>query len=106
MENNSNEIKSTIINIKDNNILLDENFQIKLIKLIIEDEKFSEQVLEILKPDYFDSILTKIILKYIFDYYSKYNLIPEYNTIINLINEKESDSVLKERLIDLLHTVW
>jgi len=103
MENNSNEIKSTIINIKDNNILLDENFQIKLIKLIIEDEKFSEQVLEILKPDYFDSILTKIILKYIFDYYSKYNLIPEYNTIINLINEKESDSVLKERLIDLLH---
>ena len=103
MENNSNEIKSTIINIKDNNIWLDENFQIKLIKLIIEDEKFSEQVLEILKPDYFDSILTKIILKYIFDYYSKYNLIPEYNTIINLINEKESDSVLKERLIDLLH---
>ena len=83
MENNSNEIKSTIINIKDNNILLDETFQIKLIKLIIEDEKFSEQILEILKPDYFDSILTKIILKYIVDYYGKYNLIPEYNTIIN-----------------------
>jgi len=103
MENNSNEIKSTIINIKDNNVLLDENFQIKLIKLIIEDEKFSEQILEILKPDYFDSILTKIILKYIVDYYGKYNLIPEYNTITNLINEKESDSVLKERLIDLLH---
>jgi hypothetical protein len=77
MENNSNEIKSTIINIKDNNILLDETFQIKLIKLIIEDEKFSEQILEILKPDYFDSILTKIILKYIVDYYGKYNLIPE-----------------------------
>lgn len=101
--NNLNEIKSSINNIKDNNILLDDKFQTKLIKLIIEDEKFSEQILEILKPEYFDSIFTKIILKYIIDYYNKYNLLPEYDTINNLINEKESDSLVKEKLIDLLH---
>lgn len=101
--NNSNEIKSTIINIKDNNILLDDKFQTRLIKLIIEDERFSEQILEILKPEYFDSIFTKIILTYIIEYYTKYNLIPEYDTINNLINEKESDLIVKEKLIDLLH---
>lgn len=104
MENaNSNEIKSTLNNIKDNNVLLDEKFQTKLIKLIVEDERFAEQILEILKPEYFDSILTKIILKYIVDYNNKYNLLPDYDTINNLINEKESDIVLKERLVDILH---
>lgn len=100
---NNNEIKSTLNNIKDTNILLDEKFQTKLIKVIVEDERFAEQILEIIKPEYFDSILTKIILKYIVEYNHKYNLIPDYDTISNLINEKESDSILKERLIDVLH---
>ena len=102
LEENRNEITNTIINIKDNSILLDEKFQTKLIKLIIEDEKFSEQILEIVYPDYFDSLLVKIILQYIISYNNKYSLIPEYDTLQSLINEKENDSVLKEKLIDLL----
>lgn len=99
---NNNEIKSSISNIKDKNILLDEKFQVKLIKLIIEDERFSEQILEMIKPDYFDSVLTKIILKYIIDYFLKYNLIPEYDTLNSILKEKESDLLLREKLIDLL----
>lgn len=105
MNNNSNEIKSTLNNLKDNNVLLDEKFQTKLIKLIVEDERFAEQILEIIKPEYFDSILTKIILRYIIEYHNKYNLIPDYDTISNLINDKESDIILKERLIDILQVL-
>lgn len=102
MEGVKNEIQNSIINIRDNNVLSDEKFQTKLIKLIIEDEKFSEQILEILRPEYFDSILTKIILKYIIDYSLKYNLVPGYDTLHSLVNEKESDMLLKEKLIDVI----
>ncbi len=100
--NQDNQILESIGSIKDVNIIADEKFQNKLIKLIIEDEKFSEQILEIVKPEYFDSVLVKIILRYLIDYYNKYNLIPEYDTILSIINEKESDSIIKERLIDIL----
>lgn len=99
---NKNEIQNTIISIKDSNILSDEKFQIKLLKLIIEDEKFSEQILEIIMPEYFDSLLTKIILKYIIEYYNKYNAIPQYDTLQSLVVEKESDALVKEKLIDVL----
>lgn len=100
--NNKNQIQSTIISIKDTNILCDERFQMRLLKLIIEDEKFSEQILDIVIPDYFDSTLTKLILRYILDYTQKYNAVPSYDTIQSLVLERESDAILKERLIDTL----
>jgi replicative DNA helicase len=74
----------------------------RLLKLIVEDEKFSEQILDIIIPEYFDSILTKIILKYILEYCNKYNAVPSYDTIQSLILEKESDAILKEKLVDML----
>lgn len=100
--NRNNEIQNTIISIKDTNVLCDERFQMRLLKLIVEDEKFSEQILDIIIPEYFDSILTKIILKYILEYTNKYNAVPSYDTIQSLILERESDAILKEKLIDML----
>ena len=102
MENN--EIKSAIKNINQPLTLLDLNFQKKLLKVIAEDKQgeFSTQIIDILKPEYFDGIHMKTIIRYILDYVTKYNIIPEYQTLRDIINEREIEGHLKDNLIELI----
>jgi replicative DNA helicase len=103
MENNI-EIKSAIKNVNQPLTLLDLNFQKKLIKVIIEDKQgeFSTQIIDILKPEYFDGIHMKTLIRYILEYVTKYNIIPEYQTLRDIINEKEIEGPLKDNLIELI----
>lgn len=102
MENG--EIKSAIKNVNQPLTLLDLNFQKKLIKVIIEDKQgeFSTQIIDILTPDYFDGIHIKTLIRHILEYVTKYNIIPEYQTLKDIINEKEAEGPLKDNLIDLI----
>lgn len=105
MENN--EIKSAIKNVNQPLTLLDLNFQKKLIKVIIEDKQgeFSTQIIDILKPEYFDGTHMKTLIRYMLDYVTKYNIIPEYQTLRDLINEKEAEGVLKDTMLEYLTLV-
>ena len=105
MESNNNiEIKSAIKNVNQPLTLLDLNFQKKLIKVIVEDKQgeFSTQIIDILKPEYFDGIHMKTLIRYTLDYVTKYNIIPEYQTLRDIINEKENEGPLKDNLIELI----
>jgi len=103
-DNGNGEIVSAIKNVNQPLTLLDLNFQKKLIKVIIEDKQgeFSSQIVDILKPDYFDGIHMKTLIRYILDYVTKYNVIPEYQTLNDIIREKESDGPLKDHLLELI----
>lgn len=98
------EINSAIKNINQPLTLLDLNFQKKLIKVIVEDKQgeFSTQIIDILKPEYFDGIYMKTLIRHILDYVTKYNIIPEYQTLQDIINEKEIEGQLKDNLIELV----
>jgi len=98
------DIKSAIKNINQPLTLLDLNFQKKLIKVIIEDKQgeFSSQIIDVLKPEYFDGVHTKTLIRHIMDYVNKYNIIPEYQTLRDIINEKEAEGILKDNLLDLV----
>lgn len=102
MENN--EIKTAIKNVNQPLTLLDVGFQKKLIKVIIEDKQgdFSTQIIDMLKPDYFDGIHLKTLIRHILEYVSKYNIIPEYQTLRDVINEKELEGPLKDNLIEFI----
>ena len=111
MENNDSrnngEIKSAIRNVSQPLVLLDLNFQKKLIKVIIEDKQgeFSSQIIDILTQDYFDGIHMRTLVKYMLGYVSKYNIIPEYQTLKDIINEKEAEGPLKDNLIEMISII-
>ena len=46
------------------------NYQLSLLKLIIEDRKFSETIIEVIEPDYFDNSGMKFIVQNIKEYFS------------------------------------
>jgi len=102
MENG--EIKSAIKNVSEPLTLLDLNFQKKLIKVIVDDKQgeFSTQIIDILKPDYFDGLQIKTLIRYIIEYVTKYNIIPEFQTVRDVVNEKEAEGVLKDNLLELI----
>ena len=86
----------------------DEKFQIKLIKLIIDDANtpgegnFADNIIDIINVKYFDNIHNQILINYIINYVSEYNSIPSYDILINIIKDKESPEN-QTYLIDILN---
>ncbi len=98
----SNDLMKLVGKMSDDKVLLDEKFQKKLIKIIIEDDSFSEQVIDLLKEDYFDGIMSRSVMNYILGYFSKYNTVPKYDTLVNIINEREKDENTRNCLKEFL----
>ena len=61
------------------------SFQVKLVKQLIEDNKFSEGIIDIIDPKYFDNEYLRLIVAAIKNYYEGYETIPNYVTLIELI---------------------
>ena len=53
----SGKLKNALESINAPNQLLDSNFQKKLIKVIIDDDKYAEQIIDIININYFDGVL-------------------------------------------------
>jgi len=103
MENNTNnDIVNVIEAMKQPKKLLDDKFQKKLIKVIIEDDQFAKEIIDMLNEEYFEGILPVTIINYILNYYEKYSSIPNYETLTDVINSKESDDNTKNHLIEFL----
>lgn len=106
MENNNiienNDISKIVNNIKQPNTLLDEKFQKKVIKIFIEDTDFSNQVVDMLLAEYFDGIHANVLMKHILGYFHKYNAIPSYDTIQDIISDQEKDDTLRTHLTEFL----
>lgn len=107
-EINANEIVDAFDNVDDysgrKEAMKESSFQTKLIKCFIEDEEFSQQILDILYAKHFDNIQHKILFQHISKYIAKYNFIPNYETLISLIKYKEV-GIQQEQLIELIDIV-
>ena len=57
------------------------SFQIKLVKQMIEDTKFSESIIDVISPNYFDNEYIRLIIASVKDYKDNYETIPTYETI-------------------------
>ena len=97
-----NDLNNIVTNIKQPNKLLDDTFQKKIIKILIEDDQFSKDIIDMLKVEYFDGILPVTIINYIMEYLEKYGSIPNYDTLLDLIHIKESDDSTKNHLIEFI----
>ena len=56
------------------------SFQVKLVKQLIEDQKFSESIITIIDPNYFDNEYMRLVVASVKNYYEKYETIPSYDT--------------------------
>jgi replicative DNA helicase len=75
---------------------LGRDFQQKLLKAIIEDKKYAERIIDVLDSKYFDNNSFKFIMENIKELYSKYGVVPDYETIrLKIINENGDNQSTK-----------
>jgi len=101
----NNDLGLIINNIEQPSFLLDEKFQKKAIKILIEDDQFSKDIIDMIKEEYFEGILPATVVSYVLKYFEKYGNVPNYDTLFDLINIKETDETFKNHLIEYVRIV-
>ena len=81
------------------------SFQSKIIVSLLNDVKFTKQIIDILEVSYFDSDSNKFIIKTIQDYFTKYKTVPTMEALKVFIDDIEND-VLKSGVVDFLRQAW
>ena len=57
---------------------LGHDFQVSLLKTIIEDKKYSGTIIDVMEPKYFDGPYFKYLITNILELYKRYKSIPDY----------------------------
>tara|TARA_R100000697_G_scaffold121160_1_gene147579 strand:- start:3879 stop:5267 length:1389 start_codon:yes stop_codon:yes gene_type:complete len=81
------------------------SFQIRLVKQLIEDTKFSEEIMDIIEPKYFDNEYLRLLIACLKDYYDKYETIPTYETLFELIRVDIKRDIARESAIEMVKEV-
>ena len=84
--------------------IFDTDYQTKFIKTFLNDEKFYEQVFDIVVPDYFENY-HRILIDNIKSYIEKYGVRPDYNDIKRQVKVNERNSKIKTYLVHLVDLV-
>ena len=85
---------------------LGSNYQLSLLKLIIEDRKFSETIIEVIEPDYFDNSGMKFIVQNIKEYFETYGkTVPQYNAIEEQIKAESISDTNRKSNLDMLSNI-
>ena len=72
-------------------------FQVKLVKQFIEDHKFANGIIEMMDPQYFDNEFLRLLIATVKNYYEKYETIPTYDTIRQLITIEVKREIALEK---------
>jgi replicative DNA helicase len=80
-------------------------FQVKLAKQVVEDHKFSESIIEILDPLYFDNEYLKLLIASVKDYHEKYETIPTYGTLKQVVKKEIKREIARESAIAMVDEI-
>ena len=81
------------------------SFQLKLLSQIIVDNKFGEQILNIINPKYFDNVNYRQIMVFIKDYYEKYESLPNFENLQQIVSIEIKDEIQVEYLSSLIKDI-
>ena len=91
---------------KDKNLgYLGWSFQVKLVKQLIEDNKFCEEIIDIVDPKYFDNEYLRIIIASLKNYYDSYETIPTYDTLFQIIRVEIKREIARDSAIEMVKEV-
>ena len=79
---------------------LGDKFQLKLLSLLIVDNKFADNIVEAIEPTYFDDQYCRLLMQLIKEYYGKYEAVPSYDALDQLIRIEVSNETAKDYLKD------
>ena len=80
------------------------SFQHKCLAGILSDKQFFEQILDIVKEEFFELDAYKWVLNTIIDYYAEFKTLPTLDVFKHKLNDVEND-VLKESIISHLRSI-
>ena len=81
---------------------LGDKFQLKLLSLLIVDNKFADNIVDAIEPTYFDDQYCRLLMQLIKEYYGKYETVPTHDSLDQLIRIEVSNETAKEYLKDTL----
>tara|TARA_Y100000389_G_scaffold87776_1_gene84301 strand:+ start:8790 stop:10184 length:1395 start_codon:yes stop_codon:yes gene_type:complete len=81
------------------------SFQVKLAKQVMEDGKFSETIIDILDPQYFDNEYLRLLIASVKDYHEKYETIPTYDTLQQVVNKDIKREIAKESAVAMIREI-
>ena len=84
---------------------LGNTFQIQLLNNIILYKDFSNSILEVIDPHYFDNQYFRIICQMIKEYYSKYEHTPTFDTLEQLTKSEITSPMAQKSILDTLDQV-
>ena len=84
---------------------LGNNFQIQLLNKIIIYKDFSNSIIEVIDPHYFDNQYFRIICQMVKEYYSKYEHTPTFDTLEQLTKSEISSAMAQKSVLDTLEQV-
>ena len=84
---------------------LGSSFQQTLIKSIIEDKKYGENIIDVIESKYFDNNSFKFIMENMKELYVTYNKIPDYNTLAQKIMTEHGNKDTGKIHIDTLENI-
>ena len=84
---------------------LGSTFQLKLLKTILEDKKFGDTIVEVIESTYFDGNYFRVIMQYIKEFHGKYETIPSYQSLIEVVLAENSKNENSKVLIDTIKNI-
>lgn len=84
------------------------SFQEKTVQALLTDPKWAEQVIEVLKPEYFDLKYLQFLADRYYKYSLKYRVFPTMPMLLTIIKDdlrKSSDKLLVEQVIAYLQKI-
>jgi replicative DNA helicase len=84
---------------------LGNTFQVQLISQLIVDKTFSNTIMDVLDPNYFDNKYFKIIIQLTKEYYKKYESTPSFDTLEQIIKSEITQELVLKIVLDTLKQV-
>ena len=80
-------------------------YQMSLLKIIIEDKKFAETIIDFIDPNYFDNSSFKFIMTNLKEWHDSYKSFPSYDALKQKIHSEHSNSTLLKANIDTIDNI-
>jgi intein/homing endonuclease len=84
---------------------LGNTFQLQLLNQIIVDKEFSNSIMDVMESTYFDNKYFKIIIQMVKEYRSKYESVPNFETLEQIVKSEISQELVAKIVLDTLKQV-
>ena len=81
------------------------SFQEKIFQGLLSDKQWASQMVEVMRPNFFDVDYLRFLTEKYFSYYEKYRCFPTLGLLVQVIKEElsdDTDDILREQIIEYL----